>query len=159
MQREPAPVRSNDPAREVASTAQPKRDFIPAVTSWSLSIDEAVAQAVERSPMVSQFDKQVRASASHVWRDVESAWAQVKAEIVASPNNVMPVIQRIEREPHSYGELLGGRTLLLLCALTRNAKKRLLTSLGLAPSFMNTRTRSPGWSLSCARKRSRGAQL
>ncbi len=113
MQREPVPVRSNDPAREVASTAQPKRDFIPAVTSWSLSIDEAVAQAVERSPMVSQFDKQVRASASHVWRDVESAWAQVKAEIVASPNNVMPVIQRIEREPHSYGELLGGRTLLL----------------------------------------------
>ncbi len=83
------------------------------MTSWSISVADAVAQAVERSPIVSQFEKQVRTSASHVWRDAESAWAQVKAEIVASPNNVMPVIQRIEREPQSYGELLGGRTLLL----------------------------------------------
>ncbi|ALN75629.1 hypothetical protein M673_23080 (plasmid) [Aureimonas sp. AU20] len=102
-----------EPVLEPSVPVAPRRDFLPAVTSWLLSVDQAVAQAVARDSDVLYFETLVRKTALHVWRDVESAWAQAKAEIVASPNNVMVTINRIEREPQSFGELLGGRTWLL----------------------------------------------
>ncbi len=130
MQREPAPVRSNDPAREVASTAQPKRDFIPAVTSWSLSVDEAVAQAVVRSPSVRQFSEHAGELARHVWRDPEAVMAHVKAEIARAPQEATAIVQRIKQEPHSFGELMGGRTLLLRPDVERQAALEYAPRLG-----------------------------
>ncbi|ALN75741.1 hypothetical protein M673_23605 (plasmid) [Aureimonas sp. AU20] len=109
--REQEPVRVVELGREGPASTEPKSYFIPAVTTWSISVDEAVAQAVVRSPSVSHFAEHALELARHVWREPESVLTQVKAEISRAPQDTTAIVQRIKQEPHTFGELMGGRNL------------------------------------------------
>ncbi len=55
----------------------------------------------------------VTRDAAQVWRDPLQAVERIRSEIAADRDSSMPSTRTFRKNPHSYGELLGGRTVFL----------------------------------------------
>ena len=53
------------------------------------------------------------AEVSRIWRNPSEALGQIRSEIAADPGRLNDVLKAVAREPQSYGDLLGGRTVFL----------------------------------------------
>ncbi|WP_082652809.1 Fic family protein [Aureimonas sp. AU12] len=105
------PFEIEPPSRMTAlDTGMP---FIPAVTQWTYSVEHTVARTVEAHPTVRAFLQDAELHAGHVWKHPEAAIQKIREEIARDPDRTFPIIRAAGTDPQAYGELLGGRTMLL----------------------------------------------
>ncbi|WP_058599196.1 Ti-type conjugative transfer relaxase TraA [Aureimonas ureilytica] len=120
----PAPVAVELPAMADRSPSvqpsEPERTapllnvpVLPSVSAWSQSVEQAAAAAVPNWPSVRIFEASALAQASGVWRNPAEALGQIRAEIAVDPDRLNDVLKAVAREPQSYGDLVGGRTMFL----------------------------------------------
>ena len=103
-------VQPSEPERAVPLLNVP---VLPSISAWSLSAEQAAAAAVPNWPRVMSFEASALAQASRVWRDPAEVLGQIRSEIAADPGRLNDVLKAVAREPQSYGDLLGGRTVFL----------------------------------------------
>ncbi|SDO86297.1 Ti-type conjugative transfer relaxase TraA [Aureimonas jatrophae] len=104
-------VRSGDVP--IVIEVEAPKPFLPAVERWSQTIDEAVAHALVSHPSYVNIVQIAERDAGTIWREPQAAMTKLNDALAAEPSNVAGVLKELQRSPQSYGDLQGGRTLLL----------------------------------------------
>ncbi|MBB4000120.1 Ti-type conjugative transfer relaxase TraA [Aureimonas pseudogalii] len=114
----PIDTGATDTVRIVEAVEAPQ-PFISAVTRWPVSIEQAVTRTLEAHPEVTGFLDVARKQASIIWRDPDAALGLVQAALPAHFAERRIVLDAVASNPQQYGELNGGRTLLMRPDATR----------------------------------------
>ncbi|WP_279483531.1 Ti-type conjugative transfer relaxase TraA [Aureimonas sp. SK2] len=113
----------------IPEPATPPSPFLAAITHWPVSVEQAVQRTLEAHPRVTGFHDSARKLAAIVWRDPEAAMTKILAELPEGFRERRIVVDDIAANPQTYGELNGGRTMLMRPDATRQA------AIERAPSF------------------------
>ncbi|WP_162141962.1 Ti-type conjugative transfer relaxase TraA [Aureimonas ureilytica] len=113
-------IQTADPIEPAQPSAMPTSvraeatlPFIPAVTHWPVSIEQSVQMTLDAHPRVASFQTVARELAGIIWRQPDTALSLVQAALPSQGEERRVVLDELVRDPSRYGELNGGRTLLL----------------------------------------------